>query len=553
MAEKEQALAKKSIKDTPQPIIEPEVIPVSPPSKWLGYLPYIITGIFFILSLIGLLNHEMWRDEYQAWMVAADAHSIPQLFQNLKYEGNPVLWHSFLFIISALTDDPFGMQLFHILISTSFIFLINRYGPFPILQKVLLTFGYFMFYEYNLISRGYGLGLLLIVCFCILYQHRQKYILLMAAVLFVLANSTIFGIMIAVSFTGLIILERIFPAKKLKGVKLPWGSVLLFTGITALGVLLGYLQIKPEPDNSFPTLYMTDFDMTRAKWAFSRLIHAYFAIPNFTDFHWWNTNLFVPDETKFLIGITPVIFVMWIFAFLRYRFVLALYTAGTLLLILFYYYTGFIWARYSGHLYLLLFACCWLVYYNKEKPFKNPFLEKVSLLGNKMRIPLFILILSVHCIGGVMSYIQDLKHPFSTSEQATYFIRSNHLENLEIIGSKDYVVSPLAVQLDKKILYAERKEYGSFIIYDQKRTNIWSFKEVQAYVTQMHRQGSKQMLLVKDTPIMLRYDDTGETIPWSNARLTDSLNLKFLAKVDPGIVKDETYYIYSVDEMLEAK
>ena len=66
------------------------------PSSFQKNLPFIITGFYFLLSIIGILNHEMWRDELQAWMVAIDAHSIAQLFQNVKYEGHPALWHLFL-------------------------------------------------------------------------------------------------------------------------------------------------------------------------------------------------------------------------------------------------------------------------------------------------------------------------------------------------------------------------------------------------------------------------------------------------------------------------
>ena len=85
-----------------------------------------------------------------------------------------------------------------------------------------------------------------------------------------------------------------------------------FALISALGIIAGYLQVKPEPDNSFFTLYVTHFDPVRLKWAFSRFIHAYLAIPNFTNFHFWNTNFFVPEEKNFGIGITPMLFMAWI-------------------------------------------------------------------------------------------------------------------------------------------------------------------------------------------------------------------------------------------------
>ena len=176
-------------------------------------------------------------------------------------------------------------------------------------------------------------------------------------------------------------------------------------------------------------------------------------------------------------------------------------------------------------------------------------LNSLSLLGNKIRVPFFLLILSVHFIGGVVAYYMDIKYPFSTSDKAAAYIRDHKLTNDEIIGSIDYVISPLASQLHKKILYAERKEYGTFIIYDQKRTNIWSFNEIQSLVSDMLAKDYKRLILVKSLEITRTYNDTGETEPWVEGMLTDSISLKLLTKVDPGIVEDEKYYIYSVEKV----
>ncbi|MBK9984748.1 MAG: hypothetical protein IPP15_20700 [Saprospiraceae bacterium] len=540
----------KQVKQKAKTPIAPVVVPPSETVlMWKKYFPYIITGVFFILSLIGILNHEMWRDEYQAWMVARDAHSIPELFQNLKYEGNPVLWHAFLFAISAFTDNPLYMQIFHILISASTIFLISRYAPFPLLQKILLTFGYYTFFEYNIIARCYGLGLLLIVIFCILYKERQKNILLIGGVLFLLGNNTIFGVILAVSFAGIILYESLFKDKKSKAPQIPFSKLALFSLITFSGVLLGYLQIKPEPDNSFPTLYVTHFDIVRLKYTLSRFIHAYIAIPNFRNFHFWNTNFFVPDERKFLVGVTPVLFLLWLIAFLRNRLVFLLYTTGTLILLVFYYYTGFIWSRYSGHLFLLLIACCWMSYFTKEKAFQNGLMDKLSLFGSKIRTPFFVFILSIHVIGGVAAYAMDLEYPFSTSQKAADYIRQNKLDEFNIVGSQDYAISPLASELDKKIYYVERKEAGSFIIYDQKRTFVSNFGELINFAGQVMGKDKNRVILAKSNEITKTYNDNGQQEPWIDGMVTDSMSMTLLTKIEPGIVEDETYFIYAVDRV----
>lgn len=542
-------MAKKKVKKAKAAANTPVVAPIQAAGAPPAYFPYLITGIFFALSFIGILNHEMWRDEYQAWMVAADAHSIPQLFQNLKYEGNPVLWHAFLFLISAVTDQPFAMQVFHILISTGFIFLINRHAPFSILQKILLTFGYYTFFEYNIISRSYGLGFLLVVLFCVLYPQRQKHLLWMAGILFLLSNCTIFGVILTVSFAFVILLEQLTLRNTKSASRIPMAQVIGFGAIVFLGALLGYLQIKPEPNNSFTTLYMTSYDPARFQWSIGRFLEAYIPIPDFANPHFWNTNLFTSPKGPYRIAFTPFLFLLGILSFMRHRLVLALYIVGSLILVVFFYYTGFIWNRYSGHLFLLLVACQWLVYMDPEKSFSNSWMEKVSRWGRKIRVPYFIFILACNVIGGIGAYILDLGQPFSTSQKAAAYLREHQLTDDLIVGTRDYTISPLASQLGKPIYYADRHEKGTFIIYDEKRQPIYAVKEVVPIFTSFYKQGHKRMIYVKDVPIKMTFDDTGESVLWENAMLTDSLNLRLLTTIPPGIVADETYYIYTVEEM----
>lgn len=72
----------------------------------------LLAGAFFVLSFIGVLRHEPWRDEYQAWMVARDAATIPELFENVKYEGNPALRHFILFVVTRLSGDRWNRTIF---------------------------------------------------------------------------------------------------------------------------------------------------------------------------------------------------------------------------------------------------------------------------------------------------------------------------------------------------------------------------------------------------------------------------------------------------------
>ncbi len=129
--------------------------------------------IFAILGLIGILHHEMWRDEMQAWLLAKDSPSLGALYQNTVYEGHPLLWHLCLYGLTKVSHNPRIMQGFHLLISISSFALIVKISPFSWLQKRLFGFSYFIFYEYSVISRSYALGVLLIFLFCTLYKQSE--------------------------------------------------------------------------------------------------------------------------------------------------------------------------------------------------------------------------------------------------------------------------------------------------------------------------------------------------------------------------------------------
>lgn len=89
----------------------------------------LLVSVFFIFGLIGIANHEMWRDELQAWMIARDSSSLSDLFRNLRYEGHPGLWHSCLYFITRFTRNPIAMQFFHLLLATGVIFIFTRFSP----------------------------------------------------------------------------------------------------------------------------------------------------------------------------------------------------------------------------------------------------------------------------------------------------------------------------------------------------------------------------------------------------------------------------------------
>ncbi len=147
-----------------------------------------LTLIYFVIGLIGVFHHAPWRDEYQPWLIAEGSRNLADLYQNTRFEPHPMLLYIFTFFLSRLWHDPLIMQVFNFIIASGFVYLFLRFSPFSKLQKVLFVFGYFVLFEYSLIARHYAFEIFFSFLFCVIYEKRQKNILWISVVLFLLAT-----------------------------------------------------------------------------------------------------------------------------------------------------------------------------------------------------------------------------------------------------------------------------------------------------------------------------------------------------------------------------
>ena len=152
----------------------------------------------------------MWRDEIQAWLLTRDSASVFELFANMKYEGHPALWHLFLMPLSRITASPIIMQVFHLLIAATTVFLFVRFAPFNKIQKVLFSFGYFALYEYAIVARNYAIGVLLITIFCVLYKDRHRQFVWVGVVLLLLAHTSVHALIVTIAIGIALLCEYLY-------------------------------------------------------------------------------------------------------------------------------------------------------------------------------------------------------------------------------------------------------------------------------------------------------------------------------------------------------
>ncbi len=233
-----------------------------------------LSGLFFIIEFILVHFHEMWSDEVHSWGIAASSHSFSQLIYNTRYEGHPELWYIVLFTLQLFTHNIFYMQVLHVLIAAGTVFVFCFFSPFHILKTTLICFGYFFAYEYSIISRNYGIEMLLLfLCAGLYTAYGNKYLTVISFLFMLLFETNVYAVIIGVPLYCYIIWSFISThSLKLK-------QALLSGIIVAAGVVLSVIAMKPPADSIF-NFWSTKITLVDLEHVLSTIYTAYIPTPN---------------------------------------------------------------------------------------------------------------------------------------------------------------------------------------------------------------------------------------------------------------------------------
>jgi len=163
------------------------------------YFPFIIVPVYCIISVTGMYHHEVWLDEAHSFLLARDNASLPAMIYACRFEGHPLLWNILLFIVTRFTHNVMGMQLLHVIINCITVYFLCK-SPFSTVEKILIIFSYYCLFEYNIISRNYGISLLFVVLVLYVYSINKRALLTLAVLLFLLANTHLFSLLFSAAF-----------------------------------------------------------------------------------------------------------------------------------------------------------------------------------------------------------------------------------------------------------------------------------------------------------------------------------------------------------------
>jgi hypothetical protein len=494
----------------------------------------LLVSVFLSLGCLGLVTHEMWRDELQAWLIGRDSPSLRDLFANYRYESHPGVWFAILYLLTRFTRNPAAMQVSHLIIAAAVIFIFARFSPFTNAQKVLFSFGYFPFYEYAVISRNYAIGILCIFSFCALFQTRTKRYLFLSSILFVLANTSVYGLILAMCFGLTLLFECMIDRGMRRSLPARKSDLIISVLVFALGIVTSIAQILPPADRAVVGTWVTRPDRFSVVKTLMTVWMSYIPIPSLSSYQFWNTNILLDgslgSQMNICAGISLGLLAISVGLFVRKPVVLFLYLSGTLGLLAFIYAVVFGKLAHHGHLFILFVASLWISQYYTETRLVHGLATTIAEAADRVGKKFVMVMLYADLAAGLIAFGTDVLHPFSASKEASRFIASRQSGDMLIAGSRDSPVSPLSAYLNSKIYYPESDRFGSFIVWNRKRKRL-DAPEVLEKVGQLITHEKKDVLLVLNYRLLAHRPD---------------LTISKLSEFSHSIIPDETYYLYLV-------
>ena len=484
----------------------------------------IITVLYAIVTLIAVINHEIWADEAQVWMLCKHL-SIPQLINHLHNEGHPSLMYLITMPFAKIFSNILYMQIICWLAMCFSVFLLMHKSKFPFYVKLAIISSGGFLYFLPVMARSYAIIPALIFISAIFYSKRRENPILYAIPLFLLANTH------AIMFGFVSILTFLFIYETLKEKEF-YRTRLISIILILLGLTLVVLQLHNTTSENYYITYKPNYFLLNII-----KVPVFFFLSAFNYEITINKALLFPILDVFtFISLLTIFIVLFINLFINNRKIFLIGTIGIIFQFCIYIFT------YSANIYVnkifitfsILIFCFWILY--EDNSFKNN-----SILGNrKISSILLCVFFFLTCYNGINYYILDYKYNYAGAKETAAFIKDNLNKNSKfLIDNESYMISLSYYLQDKYNIFSViRNKKLKYIIWDeinsQRLSNIAWYK----YTKILANEGIQDIYIVRSYA-----DENNKNI---SKKLEEEYkdNFKLIFCSSPSVEKNEGYKIY---------
>jgi len=491
----------------------------------------LLTLPFIAIFLVQLAHHRMWRDELNAFGIAAASPNLSTLFHYIHYEGHPWLWYVLMWCISQFTADPTRIKILQAVVGIGIYLVIGLSSPFSRVEKLLLFCCYFVSFEYTVMTRMYGLMFLLLLLYLRERVQRPDRLLTAAALLGLMACTDVMGIFLATA----LVCERIYTKYTLprnqsaaRNTRINQWTYIA-GGIVGLSLLaFSAFSLKLTSDIGW-RLTGTFFKVATDPLHLLDTAICYIVMPYFPVRNPFAHNFWIPDPYRhrlFYVVCLPVVLGIYWSIFRRNRNLLLL-LALTLLACVSFGHLIYLGAmRHYGTTFLAFLSALWL------------------LKAQQPRLPIGAhILLGLTVFGGLIAGVETWLRPFSNAQPAAAWIASqiaaNRLEPLPLVGTPDTSVVGIAEVLHRPIYMLDCQCQDTFLLYSKRRNNF-DVAEIPSRMAD-----AQKFLAVPSYLYIAVYPLTNQE---QAEMATKGLAATSLANFTGAEVADENFYLYKVTQ-----
>jgi hypothetical protein len=407
----------------------------------------------------------MWFDELQAWNIARASHSLGGLYANLRYEGHPIAWYLVLYGLTRFTGDPRAMQAVELLIVSGTAALILFRSPFSLPARVAVVTGYFVAFEYGVVSRSYGLGVLALVTVLVLLGRPRPAWGAALAAAALLAWTSLAGALLAAVLA--VAVGTVAPGDG-RGTggrrRFVLGSLLAATGAA--------ITCLPPSDFHEFTPGLGNLATVGVAGP-ARLLHAAGGVwralvPIPSRLGGWNTQLLdrLP-AAAWVEAAGSVALVVAVLVALRDPLARRLWLLGVVVCEAFFVVVVQPdHARYAGTIFLLFLATLWLAHTGVGRRTAPVPPASAGGTGRRWLPAVVVAVLAAQVVATLAVYPTATMHPFSPDRALADAARAHRLAGA-VVSGEDFTAVGVAAYLDRDSYSVARRAWTRFFVHDE--------------------------------------------------------------------------------------
>jgi hypothetical protein len=166
----------------------------------IDWIRLVLFGLWLGAAAALALHHVVWRDEARALSIAIQGEDWIAMLRGLHGEGHPALWYFLLRTVHEIAGRPEALGLLALAVAVAAAWLVVWRSPFPPPLIGLILASHFFIYEFSVMARNYGIGMLILFALAIAYPKYRGRGLALGALLFLLANCNVIATILAGAF-----------------------------------------------------------------------------------------------------------------------------------------------------------------------------------------------------------------------------------------------------------------------------------------------------------------------------------------------------------------